>query len=102
MPQNGDVPFWYRSVIESDLIGESYGASEDEIRSALSLLKKRSESKGELILPLHLKQFMQNKDIFNKKSSKFKIEIYERIRKYNHRIFAVDCRNSLGNGTVSS
>ncbi len=89
MPQNGDVPFWYRSVVENNLIGDSYGASEAEIRFALSLLEKRNESTGKLILPLHLKQFMQNRDILNRKSSEFKIEIYERMENFNKRISPV-------------
>ena len=94
LPQNGDVPFWYRSVVESNLTGAAHGISEAEIRSALSWLEKRNEGSGEFILPLHLKQFMQNKDILNKKSSKFKIEIYERIRKYNQRNFVTKCRST--------
>ncbi|MEJ7860901.1 MAG: hypothetical protein WKF90_04605 [Pyrinomonadaceae bacterium] len=100
LPQNGDVPFWYQSVVAENLMRESYGASEAEIRSALFLLERRNENSGGFILPFHLKRFMQNKDVLNRKSPKFKIEIYERIRKYNRRIFAGECRNSSRSKTV--
>lgn len=100
LPQNGDVPFWYRSVVEENLKGETFGASKVEIRSALSFLEKSSENDGKFILPLDLKRFMQSRDVLNRKSPKFKIEIYERIRNYNRRVFAAECRNSSRSKTV--
>lgn len=83
LPQDENVPFWYLSVVKENLIKNYYGASEEEIISALSLIEKKSQKRKSIILPAHLKKFMQNKNILRKKSAKFITAIYERMNQYN-------------------
>lgn len=67
-----------------NLSRESYGVSEAEIISALSILEKRHRAHSIFISPLHLKRLMQKNDIFRKKSPQFKTEVYDRINNHNH------------------
>lgn len=86
LPQNGDVPFWYSSIIKENLSQNFYSASEQEIISALYLLEKTHLEQECPILPIHLTRFMQSRDIFRKKSRIFVTTLYSRIKTFNQEL----------------
>lgn len=86
LPQNGDVPFWYSSIIKENLSQILYSASEQEIISALYLFEKKHLEQQLPILPIHLSRFMQSRDIFRKKSRNFISNVYSRMITFNQEL----------------